>query len=145
MRRTTFACLALVMTFGAGTAGAQTVWRCGNAYSQQPCADGTPLEAADARTREQAQQASDAAKRDAKVADTMAADRAKEDSRHSREGGNPGLPQGRKEALGPRLRGDDGVRIKPTAKKKAKKPEHFTATVPGTVKPKTKKNKKGSA
>ncbi|HET8747617.1 MAG TPA: hypothetical protein VFM98_18610, partial [Ramlibacter sp.] len=34
--------LIALALYGAG-AGAQTVWRCGNSYGQQPCAGGTPV------------------------------------------------------------------------------------------------------
>ena len=57
-------CLALMLGLGVGTAWAQPtapaapVWRCGNAYSHQPCgADGRVVEAEDARPPQQQEQA----------------------------------------------------------------------------------------
>jgi hypothetical protein len=35
--------LVLVLALWAGSAGAETVWRCGNSYSQQPCSGGAAV------------------------------------------------------------------------------------------------------
>jgi hypothetical protein len=35
--------LAAALALASPGAGAQTVWRCGNSYSQQPCPGGTPV------------------------------------------------------------------------------------------------------
>jgi hypothetical protein len=35
--------LVLALACASAAAGAQTVWRCGNSYSQQPCAGGAPV------------------------------------------------------------------------------------------------------
>lgn len=58
------AALALACTAG----GAQTVWRCGNSYSTQPCAGGSSFEVAPAPPREEALRAERAAKIDAQRA-----------------------------------------------------------------------------
>lgn len=67
-----------------GTAGAQTVYRCGpdgRTYSQQPCVDGRPIDAGDARTREQQAQTQAAAKRDARAAAALEQDRRRAEAR----------------------------------------------------------------
>src|SRR5690606_31939310 len=58
------AALALACTAG----GAQTVWRCGNSYSTQPCAGGSSFEVTPAPSREEALRAEKAAKIDAQRA-----------------------------------------------------------------------------
>ena len=50
--------------------GAQTVYKCGNTYSQLPCPDATVINA-DQRTREQKAQADQATARDARAATAM--------------------------------------------------------------------------
>jgi len=59
----------------AGPAGAQAVYRCGNLYSQQPCADALPLDAADSRTAAQSAQTQAAASRAASSAQRMEKER----------------------------------------------------------------------
>ena len=59
----------------AGPAGAQSVYRCGNLYSQQPCADALPLDAADSRTAAQSAQTQAAASRAASSAQRMEKER----------------------------------------------------------------------
>ncbi|HEY0825158.1 MAG TPA: hypothetical protein VGD76_15330 [Ramlibacter sp.] len=55
----------------AASAQAQTVYRCGSSYSQQPCPGGTPVAASDARTPADAARAGGAAAADAKRAEAM--------------------------------------------------------------------------
>ena len=55
---------------GTGAWG-QNVYKCGNAYSQQPCAGGTQVDAADTRTNEQKKAADQASQRNAKAADAL--------------------------------------------------------------------------
>ena len=59
----------------AGPAGAQAVYRCGNLYSQQPCAGALPLDAADSRTAAQSAQTQAAASRAASSAQRMEKER----------------------------------------------------------------------
>lgn len=68
----------------AATAQGQTVYRCGNSYSQQPCPGGTTVEASDARTPEQrrAQQAD--AQQQRRVADRLEKERLKEEAAAAR-------------------------------------------------------------
>lgn len=55
----------------AGTAGAQQVWRCGNAYSSQPCPRGTPVSLASPLGAGDPARATAAAKVDARRADAL--------------------------------------------------------------------------
>jgi len=64
-----------VLACWAGPAGAQAVYRCGNLYSQQPCADALPLDAADSRTAAQSAQTQAAASRAASSAQRMEKER----------------------------------------------------------------------
>lgn len=59
----------------AGHLHAQTIWRCGDTYSQQPCAGGRPVADAPGPARDDRTQAGAAAARDARLADAMEKDR----------------------------------------------------------------------
>lgn len=61
-------------------AAAQNVYKCGTAYSQQPCPGGSAVAAGDARSAEQKSQSTGAAKRDGKLADAMEKDRLKQEA-----------------------------------------------------------------
>lgn len=50
---------------------AQTAYKCGDSYSQMPCAGGVAIDASDRRTSEQKLQADWATRRDARSADAM--------------------------------------------------------------------------
>ncbi len=47
------AAILLGLVLGAGSAHAQTIYRCGNEYTRVPCANGRPLEAGDNRSAAQ--------------------------------------------------------------------------------------------
>ena len=53
----------------------RTVYRCGNAYSSQPCGAAPPLDVADARSASQRRQSQDVAARDKRLAQWMEAGR----------------------------------------------------------------------
>lgn len=114
---------------------AQTVYRCGNSYSQQPCAGGSPVETQDARSAGQRAQTTEAAQRDAKAASAMEKQRLKDEARPAQAI----IPPTQEAEL---ATGQDGKAAQPA---KAKKPAHFTAVAPrkpGDTKPKKKKAKK---
>ncbi|MES2939955.1 MAG: hypothetical protein V4864_19920 [Pseudomonadota bacterium] len=67
--------LLLLAALGCGAASAQTVYRCGNSYSQKPCAGGTAVDAADPRSAAQAADTTAAAKRNAQAADALEKER----------------------------------------------------------------------
>jgi len=63
----------------AVAASAQTVYRCGNSYSQQPCPGGNAIDASDRRTPAQRKAAEDGAKHERRTADTLEKQRVKEE------------------------------------------------------------------
>jgi hypothetical protein len=62
----------------------QTVYRCGDSYSQQPCADAKPVPAEDPRTAAQRKESLQATQRDAQAAHKMEEARLKEEARAAR-------------------------------------------------------------
>jgi len=128
----------------AGTAAQAQVYRCGNSYSQSPCAGGQQVDTHDPRSAAQASQAREATVRDARLAGEL------EKARLAREaqvkpGSAPVTPV---PAVAPAT---EFAASKPLAQKaaankggkapKAKdgKPEHFTAVLPPPAKAKTSK------
>lgn len=112
---------------------AQAVYRCGNSYSQQPCAGGSRVETQDTRSAVQRAQTSQAAQRDAKAASAMEKQRLKDEAKPAQA-----IIPPPKEAD---LATEDGKTTQPA---RAKKPAHFTAVAPrkpGDA-PKKKKAKK---
>lgn len=80
MRLSTTLTVTLLWAAVAG-ASAQTVYRCGNSYSQAPCPNGVALDVADPRTPAQRAEAQAAAERDAKAADALEKTRVTEENR----------------------------------------------------------------
>ena len=119
------AALALASPWASG----QTVFRCGNSYSQQPCAGGASVAASDPRTPAEANQAAQAAVADARRADAM------EKARLAQEKAAPKAVVMGSPASAP-------VQAKPAPDgKEAKKgkPEQFTAVSPPRAEPAGKK------
>jgi hypothetical protein len=113
-------------TLAALPAAAQGVYRCGETYSQQPCPGGTPVQAAQGPSAAEQTRAREAARRDAKIADTMEKARMKEEAKPA-----PAyIPPAKSEAA--------AAPEKPVVTK-PKKPQHFTAVAPGENKAKKKK------
>lgn len=105
----------------AALAQAQTVYRCGSSYSQQPCPGGTPVAASDPRTPADAARASSAAAVDAKRADAL------EKARLVQEKNAP-----KAIIIGPQTPAvADAKPAKDGTKAKAGKLEQFTAVAPG--------------
>ena len=142
--KTTTILAALLLTTAA--AQAEQVWRCGNTYSQQPCAGGTPVQVQDARDAAQAQQAGKQTLRDAKTADAMEKARLAQEAKAPQASVMP-VPE-RATPDGP----STPEVIRPQASKSSKarkknaKPEDFTAVAPGKPgdKKTAKKKKKGA-
>lgn len=67
------ACLPLAAT-------AQTVYRCGNSYSQQPCPGGTAIDASDNRTPEQRRAQDASVRHERRVADRLERERQQEEA-----------------------------------------------------------------
>jgi hypothetical protein len=114
-------------------AQAQTVWRCGNSYGQQPCAGGAPVAASDARTPSQSAGSARVARDDWALAERLRRERLAQEKDAPRAlviGGAPVAP-----ASAPK------AGKKKAAKKKAVSAEPFTALGPAPVKAKKTKSK----
>jgi hypothetical protein len=128
MRTMTTVCVAGAFAAAVFGAQAQQVYRCGDAYSQQPCPGGTSVQVQDARSAGQAAQTREASQRDARTADAMEKARLKEEAKP----GQAYIPPAKTQVAAPKEK---------PAKTKVKKPENFTA-VSGKPEPKTKKKEK---
>ena len=105
-------------------AWAQTVYKCGNVYSQQPCPDAVEVDAGDARTPAQKAQTEAAAQQAAKAAAKLEKERlALEKTQAAKP---PNKTSASKQAA--KAESADGAN-KAGAKKKKKQPEYFTASV----------------
>ena len=56
------------------------VYRCGDSYSSQPCGNATPLDFSDPRSADERAQGQDVARRERRLADTLAAERKARDA-----------------------------------------------------------------
>lgn len=123
MRKT----ILLVAALWAGVAGAQQVWRCGNSYSQQPCAGGVTLDTTDRPTSGDIAQARQAAKADQQRADALEKARLDQEKKAPRAQ-VMGAPQAPASAPQSAKKADPSKKDK----KKAgpKEPAHFTAVAP---------------
>jgi hypothetical protein len=131
---------ALLLAAAAGAAHAQTVYRCGNTYSQQPCAGARTVAVEDARTPQQAAQSTASTRRDADLADAMEKQRLEEEKR---------APAARVMGAGVANAGKAGESSAKASKQKRKpaphQPEMFTAVAPGKPAPAKAKTKKPSS
>jgi hypothetical protein len=118
------AALVLVTQWSA----AQTVWRCGNGYSQQPCEGGSAVAAPHTPTAAEATKAEGAAKSDAARAEAL------EKARLAQEKNAP-----KAIVIGPVEPAAKPVADKRGTAPKAGKLEQFTAVAPGTGKKKKSK------
>ncbi len=117
---------------------AQNVYKCGETYSQQPCAGGKAVAVDDARSELQKSQSGAAARRDAKTADAMEKARVKQESQPAQAYIPPAKAQPQPEQKPERK----------ARKSKKKKPEYFTAVAPrqpGDKAPAKKKRKSKAA
>ena len=115
-------CTALAWVAPAAAQGTKNIYRCGNTYSQQPCADGKLVAASDSRSAAQKSQTDDATKRDAKAADAMEKARVKEEAKP--------VPVGMPAATQASAPKDTKKYERKPKKTKSKKDEHFTAVAP---------------
>ena len=107
--------VAAAFSVAATAAGAQAVYRCGNAYGSQPCEGGTAVAAPHVPSREEGAKAASAARVDAQRAEAM------EKARLAREKNAPkAIVMGPKQAA--------SAKAKPTPP--LRKPETFKATGP---------------
>jgi hypothetical protein len=100
-------------------AAAQNVYRCGDSYSQTPCAGGAVVNSDDPRSASQRAQTTQAAQRDARAADAMEKARLKEEAKPA----SGYIPSAKVEP--------PAAEKKPEQAGKPKKPAYFTATAPG--------------
>lgn len=110
--------LIALLACGAAAAGAQTIYRCGNTYSERPCPDGAALQPLRAPDPADAAAARKENERQAKAADAMEKARLKEEAKPV-------------SAYIPKERVEDTPKLH--------KPEVFTAKAPGQKKPAQKK------
>ena len=118
---------------------AQTVYRCGNVYSQTPCAGGVALDASDTRTPTQKAQANAAAAQAARTADKMEKDRLAFEKALV---GKP--PQKLTKSPQTAKDGKSEVAAKNSTGKKKKEPEYFTAAAGPNPKKGTSTSKESS-
>ena len=119
MRKILSSAVLLVAAAWSWPAPAQTIYRCGNTYSQQPCAGGAPVQADDPRSAGQRAQTGAAARRDAKTADAMEKTRLKDEGKPVQAY----IPAAKADAQ------DAPLEKKPVLAK-PKKPQYFTAVAP---------------
>ena len=79
--RLQLAFVSTVLCLAGAAAWAQTVYRCGNSYSQTPCPNAVALDVADPRTPAQRDEAAAAAARDAQTANALESSRLAEEAR----------------------------------------------------------------
>jgi hypothetical protein len=63
-----------------------TIWRCGNTYSDRPCAGATPIEAPAAPSEQERRQADEATRNDQAAAERMARERLRLEAAAARRG-----------------------------------------------------------
>ena len=102
-------------------AWAQTVYRCGNVYSQTPCTGGVALDASDTRTPTQKAQADAAATQTARSGDKMEKDRLALEKAQARK---PSQKLAKPTSVG---KGQPTDSTKTSTGKKKKDPDYFTA------------------
>jgi len=113
--------LAAALAVCSAWTQAQTVYRCGNSYSQQPCPGGAPVAAGDPRTPAEAARSGSVASADAKRADAMEKARIAQEKNAPKAGViGPAAPTAQSHAQAP-----EG------GHSKSGKPDQFTAKTPG--------------
>lgn len=120
---------------------AQNTYKCGNSYSQFPCPGGVVLDPRDGRDGSQKTQADTATLRDTRVADTLEAERLRQEKKELRANTPHRLPT---EAAPTHALGMADTQASRPSKKKPQ-PAYFTAQVPGEKKKTTPRKKKASA
>jgi len=152
MRTTIAIFLIAAWAVPAGVSAQNTVYRCGNSYSQSPCAGGKVVEVEDGRSEAQGAQTRSAAERDARNAAVMEKDRLRQDARAAPA--YIGVPAAAAAVAAPVEPAKKAAkdRTKEPAKSRAKagpgkphKPEQFVAAVPGSAEKAKAARKKATA
>jgi hypothetical protein len=130
------ACIALALCAQWTHAAAQTVYRCGESYSNQPCPGGAVIATGDSRTPAQRAESNATTKREAAAAGRMEQERLKQEAKPA-------------QAVIPVPMREEEVAVadRTAPKAKTKKPELFTAVAPKKpgAKPDRKSRKKKQA
>lgn len=121
--------LAVATAIWAGSARSETVYRCGNTYSQLPCPGGSPLDASDPRTPGQKAQADVVARQAALSATRLEQERlALEKSHAAGAGARPAAAgAGHRTA---KVKANDQPAAGVTKHKPRTAPDYFTAAAP---------------
>jgi hypothetical protein len=80
---------ALLLTTAVVQASAQTVYRCGNAYSQQPCPNARVVDVSDSRSNAQKARAKQAIEQTEKAAQQLAQTRLKQENANASDAFTP--------------------------------------------------------
>lgn len=128
MKNITAALLCAALAGASLPAAAQTIYRCGDSYSQQPCPGGKVLEVDDSRSASQKSQTDQAVRRDAKAADAMEKARLNDEAKPAQVLLPPAKPQ--------------EPAYRPLVTPTLKKPDQFTAIAPKKPGEADKKKKK---
>lgn len=132
----------LIAIYAVSTgATAQNTYRCGNAYSQKPCADGVVVDVQDTRTPEQKAESDALIKRDAAAANAMEKTRLKEEAQQRADNAKFASGLARQASTKPKSEPSDSASSahKTKAKKKSaakKKEPDFFPTRATPTKPK---------
>lgn len=136
MKKLQVASVLIALSALGASASAQNAYKCGNTYSQAPCAGGQVVQAQDERTAQQRSDTRSAAQRDAQAAAAMEKERLRQEAQAAPAYIPPTRAQVEAEPARP-------VMTKP------KKPAYFTAIAPagpdGTKAAKKKKTAKKKA
>jgi hypothetical protein len=123
MQDTMRAAGALLLVAAFTQAQAQAVYRCGNAYQAQPCADAKPVDTGPGPTPAERAQAAANTRRDAQLADALQKDRLRQEA----QAGNAFYVQP------PPFEPEKPSAYRSPEKAATRKLDVFTATAPGTV------------
>jgi hypothetical protein len=121
---------ALIFTVGSALSyglHAQTVYKCGNSYTQVACPDAKPVQVDDKREPEQKQQTDAATQRDAKLAKSL------EKERLAQEKSTPHAAKPKRKASSSALPKKDATEDKPLNKITPKRPHSKNAKIDGFV------------
>lgn len=130
MRARIQSALALALAAAWAVAPAQVVYRCGDSYSQQPCAGGKAIEAGPPPTADERRQSAAATQRDARLADRLEKDRLQQEAQPAQLYIPPPSPDAAAEPH------------KWPEQKATRKLDVFTASAPASKPPAEKKKKK---
>ena len=109
------------------------IWRCGNSYSDKPCADGKPIETDEPPGAERRRQADEATRRDTEAANRMQRERLRLEASQAHQ---------RAIVIGPAAPREAPTDAKPGKKKKEKRPTPSDAFVASYANPDLKEKKK---